>query len=110
MHYKTEAITATVYDAVYTEVLFHIACARAEGVDVLCLTVRRDLPAAPKVTAHIEKTLRQFKRRGLLQMFVTRTGLSEGSTECSYLLNKYPDVADTAEYGDACVEPFYIRP
>ena len=79
-------------DAASTELMFEIAGARADGCDL----VRVDLENKfDKLCSGVVKILKGMKQKGLIQFFATEESFDEGSTEASFLANKYNDLLNT---------------
>ena len=93
----------SVYDIEYrdkkslsTELSFAVACERVKGNELL--NVRLTNPeCASTFRNSATSLLRAMKRDGVISLFVFEDELaSADKTECSYLLNKYPDLSGVA--------------
>ena len=77
-----------------TEVLFHVADARASGFLALRFDISLALgkDKAERTVKYIARILRGMKKRGAIQFFVTEEGFLRSSTEAKYLLNVMPQI------------------
>lgn len=76
-----------------TEIKFSIASVEYDGAELMLFKIKKseDEKDNSRLTFCALKTLRTLKKQGKIQFFVTDGDISEGGTEVSYLLNKYPD-------------------
>ena len=88
-----------------TEMRFLLASARVDGEEL----VRLDLPHGEdekengRISGSVIKVLRTLKKDGVIQFYVNKEGFAAGSTEASFLLNKYGDFI-----ADGTKNPSYI--
>lgn len=85
----TKELHGTEPRALYTELLFAVACARVDGRSIL-----RFLPEGGEGERCWRMTLRILKnmrRDGRIDFYATSADVAAGTTEGHYLENKYPD-------------------
>lgn len=74
-----------------TEIRFLFASARVDGEEL----VRLDIPLCEnekedtRINGCVIKVLRTLKKEGVIQFYVNKESFAAGSTEASFLLNKY---------------------
>ncbi len=111
---KTVELKGRVFHSSRTEMLFEIASAKSEGVEI----VRFDIPVATdeteqsnlkKMTSSLIKELRQMKTKGQIQLYATPTSFEKMSTEAVFLLNKYPFLSDDAELTEKLEGFIYVK-
>lgn len=87
MNQKKFNVIAKTNKELETELAFYIATSRAEGAEIIKISVpdesKRFLSAA-------ERILRTFKKAGKVQLFEMAEKLSSDSAAAWYLRNKYP--------------------
>ncbi len=76
-----------------TEVLFHVASARARGFTIIKFDIppKEDERLTERIIKFITRILRGMKKRADVQFFVTQDGYMHSTTEASLLLNIYPE-------------------
>ena len=80
-----------------TELRFNIAAARAEKVELLMLELAtEDERSRRRRYTSVLFRLRQLKREGIIQFFASEDDFADNTTEAVYLLNKYPELSETA--------------
>lgn len=74
-----------------TEMRFLLAGAKVDGAELvrLCLPVSGNEKEDARVNGCAIKVLRTLKKESVIQFYVNKEGFSVGSTEASFLLNKY---------------------
>ena len=84
-------------DYLMTELRFNIAAARAEGVELVMLelTTAEERSRRRRYVSVLFR-LRQLKREGIIQFFASEDDFADNTTEAVYLLNKYPELSETA--------------
>ena len=75
-------------ESMTTEIMFEVAGARADGNELIRLNINND---EAKLYDGAIKLLKNMKQKGLIQFFATEKSFSNGSTEASFLINKYQD-------------------
>lgn len=100
-------------DGMATELMFEIAGARADQIEIIRLYVSREDDPAPNdnlqnMLGVAGRTLRDLKKKGLIQFYATSTSFENGSTEASFLVNKYPSLFTNTnnDIGKNCI---YIK-
>ena len=86
--YKIIDLKAENIDSMTTEIMFEVAGARADGNELIRLNINND---EAKLYDGAIKLLKNMKQKGLIQFFATEKSFSYGSTEASFLINKYQD-------------------
>lgn len=86
--YKIIDLKAENIDSMTTEIMFEVAGARADGNELIRLNINND---EAKLYDGAIKLLKNMKQKGLIQFFATEKSFSNGSTEASFLINKYQD-------------------
>ena len=82
---------------VLTEITYEVASARADGIELMCFTIKVDDAeelSDRRVSSAVTKVLKGLKEKGLIQFFATPSDFKRGSTEASFLINKYPTFFD----------------
>ena len=76
-----------------TELRFLFASAKVDGEELirLALTHTEDEREDARVNGCVIKVLRTLKKENVIQFYVNGEGFATGSTEASFLLNKYGD-------------------
>lgn len=85
----TQELHSTEPRALYTELLFAVACARVEGQPIL-----RFLPEGgegERCWRMALRVLKNMRRDGRIDFYATSADVASGTTEGHYLENKYPD-------------------
>ena len=86
--YKIIDLKSENIDSMTTEIMFEVAGARADGNELIRLNINND---EAKLYDGAIKLLKNMKQKGLIQFFATEKSFSNGSTEASFLINKYQD-------------------
>lgn len=82
----------TAPSGIVTELVFTIACARADGENLLRFNfLEGDTEREMKVA---QKELKALKRRGAVQLFATFEDFEKADTEAEFLLNKFPTLEE----------------
>lgn len=85
-------------DSTATEIMFEIAGARADGIELIRFNI---LDPTDKILSGVIKLLKEMKRKGMIQFFASAKSFSDNTTEANYLINKYPDVIGVQNDGEA---------
>ena len=74
-----------------TEMRFLFAGARVDGVELvrLHLPFGDDEKENGRISGSVIKVLRTLKKESVIQFYVNKDGFAAGSTEASFLMNKY---------------------
>ena len=91
MIFKEINLQANNHDAAATEIMFEIAGARADGVELIRINISE---TSEKMLSGVVKMLRGMKQKGLIQFFATEQSFDSGSTEAVFLINKYSSVIE----------------
>ncbi len=91
-----------------TEIMFNVASARAAGAKLIRFNIsfNEDPAVTEKRIKHTFKTLRNMKKAGKLECFVTKEDLKGSSTEAAYMYNRFGKHIDVSD--EACEEVIYI--
>jgi hypothetical protein len=94
MVYKEITIKSKNKESVETEVMFEIAAARADNIELLCVvfSAEDEQDVLTKTKSVITRKLKAMKQAGLIQFFTDTQAFTMMTTEADFLLNKYPDV------------------
>ncbi len=94
MIYRQIFLNSIASETVETEIIFELASARADGVELLRFDVAKleDDKAYNKLMRSIKKILRVLKERSMVQFFAMPDNFINSGTESKFLINKYPDV------------------
>ena len=80
-----------------TEIMFEVAGARADGIELLRINIT---DSTGKILSGVVKLLKEMKRKGLIQFYASAKSFSDNTTEANYLINKYSDVIGTQNGGE----------
>ena len=105
MSYKLVEIKGRGASSAITEILFELATAKTERVELIRFNITPDADAAEqgnakKLLSSVLRRLKDMKQSGKIQVYATNTSFESSSTEAVFLLNKYPDLLadiDSAE-------------
>ncbi len=89
--FKSYRLTGEYTQALDTEIRYTIAAAKVDGCELVQLTYisdRSDIDIK-RVFSCVIKILRVMKKNGEVQFYQSGEDISSGSTEATYLLNKY---------------------
>ena len=92
--YKIIDLKAENIDSMTTEIMFEVAGARADGNELIRLNINND---ETKLYDGAIKLLKNMKQKGLIQFFASEKSFTDGSTEASFLMNKYQDIISLAD-------------
>lgn len=89
-------------DSALTELMFEIATARVDEVELLRFNIpfisdEKNNLSSQKVFEKMQKQLRSLKQTGQIQFFATPSDFQKNATEAVFLINKYPEVLDISE-------------
>ena len=98
-------------DKLMLELRYDVACARAEGVELIRLELSpSDVSARGRLLTTTLRKLAVLRREGVVQFYASQKDFSENTTESVYLLNKYPDIAkDTALESESGERIVFVR-
>lgn len=101
MQYKTINFKGKEPCEIITEAMFEIACARADGEELVKFILPTEESAGAfykKNISELLKTLKKMKSAGLIQFFATQASFTEATTEAVFLINKYPMVFENSDF------------
>ena len=104
--YKIIDLKAENIDSMTTEIMFEVAGARADGSELIRLNINND---DAKLYDSAIKLLKNMKQKGLIQFFATEKSFSNGSTEASFLMNKYQDSISLTNNEGGEVSFIYVK-
>lgn len=104
--YKIIDLKAENIDSMTTEIMFEVAGARADGSELIRLNIYND---EAKLYDSAIKLLKNMKQKGLIQFFATEKSFSSGSTEASFLMNKYQDSISISNDESGAVSFIYVK-
>ena len=93
MEYKLFRICEPRQEDIFNDIIFSIACARADGYGLCRLDlIDNDEKNFAKNTRAVARFLRDLKKNDKIQLFLAATDLNGDSTESEYLNNMYPSL------------------
>ena len=104
--YKIIYLKAENIDSMTTEIMFEVAGARADGNELIRLNINND---EAKLYDGAIKLLKSMKQKGLIQFFATEKSFSNGSTEASFLINKYQDSISLGDNNGGEASYIYVK-
>ena len=101
MIYKEILLRSCAPDAAVTEIMFEIAACRADGVELIRFNISygnamESMNEVGKILSTLLRTLKSMKQKGSIQFIATPDSLKNGSTESSFIYNKYPSIFSSA--------------
>ncbi len=114
MSFKEINIRSLSADGVITELMYEIAACRADGVELARFNIcssSSDIAEGEgrKIFSAITRTLKGMKQKGSIQFFATKKSFAEGSTESSFLINKYPSLFASSPAYEEGEEFIYVK-
>ena len=95
MKYNSFAFSHGTQSTVETEILYNIASARANKVEILRFSPSQ--VENEKALSAAIRVLRGLKKQGKIRLFILSQDLFSDSTEAEYLRNKYPDISEICD-------------
>ncbi len=96
MSYKEINLRSLTPDGAVTEIMYEIATARADMVDLIRInSLCREAEEAndsKKVFSSITRLLKTMKQNGSIHFFATQDSFARSTTEAVFLQNKYPEL------------------
>jgi len=92
MKYKVVDFSVENLDDLITELMFELASARADKIELVRLNVTHTDMTFKKTVNTVLKVLKNMKSNGRIQFFATKDSFEISSTEAVFLNNKYPDI------------------
>jgi hypothetical protein len=111
MVYSTIELKVKKSDGIAPEIMFSVASERVAGTELL----RFDLPndedetIERRLMTQAQRTLKEMKGRGAIQLYATRDSFEALTTEAQYLINKYPELFEDADYESMSARAFYVK-
>ncbi len=101
MSYKEILLRSRTADAAVTEIMYEIAACRADGVELIRFNISygnamESMNEVGKIISALLRTLKNMKQKGSIQFLATPDSFINGSTESSFLYNKYPSIFSSA--------------
>lgn len=101
MSYREINLRSVSADAAATEIMYEIAAARADGVELIRFDISysdgsKTITEWKRIVSSAIRLLKGMKQKGSIQFIATPESFEVGSTESSFLYNKYPSVFETA--------------
>lgn len=92
-------LKSTSNDAAHTEIMFEVAAARADGCELVRFDIKpnddSNYPTS-RLYDGVIRVVKSLKQKKLIQFYATGESFSNATTEASFLINKYPDLIETA--------------
>ena len=104
--YKIIDLKAENIESMTTEIMFEVAGARADGNELIRLNINND---EAKLYDGAIKLLKNMKQKSLIQFFATEKSFLNGSTEASFLMNKYQDSISLDDNNGGEVSYIYVK-
>ena len=82
-------------DSLKTELLFRIATARAEGSELIRIDASGSEDDRDQIFFRCKKILKAEKADGTVKAYAFQADFEKNTTEAAYLLNLYPEIAET---------------
>ena len=95
MNCKEMILRSNTPDAASTEIMYEIAAARADRLDLIRLSFNNENVDTNKLFSSAIKLLKMMKQKGSIQFFATEDSFRRSTTEAIFLLNKYADAIQT---------------
>ena len=112
MNYKEFTLRAELPEQISTEILFEIASARADGIELLCINIfneDKEYTLPKKQQGTVIKLLKNLKGEGRIQLFATSNSFNEHKTEAYFLQNKYPEIFNSSSTDFLDESKVYIK-
>ena len=114
MSYKEINIRSFGADSVATEIMYEIAAARADAVEIIRFNIFYGLDAdtmneGKKIYSSAIRLLKNMKQKGSIQFIATSDSFESGSTESSFLYNKYPSLFESSPVAEEGKSFIYVK-
>ena len=99
MNFKEFTLKADLPEQISTEILFEIASARADSLELICINIfneDKEYIQPQKQRAAVIKILKNLKADGRIQLFATSDSFKGQKTEAYFLQNKYPEIFNSS--------------
>ena len=104
MSYKEINLRSLTSESVVTEIMYEIATARADMVDLIRINsvchMAEEAFDSKKVFSSIIKLLKTMKQNGSIHFFATLDSFNRSTTEAVFLQNKYPELFSVQPSGE----------
>ena len=100
MKIKNIQIKSVEGDTALTEIMFEIASARAEKIELLRLNLNERAEGYSKLLSFVIRKLKYMKQKGQIQFFALADSFERNSTEAVFLLNKYPEYFENIQVNE----------
>ena len=102
MSYKEINLRSNGTDTVATEIMYEIAAARADGVELVRFNISigedtEESSEMKKIVSSATRLLKNMKQKGSIQFIATPDSFKSGSMESSFLYNKYPELFENSD-------------
>lgn len=109
MKYKVVDFSNTNPSELITEVLFELASARADNIEIVRLNLAHTEESIKKNFSAVTKTLKNMKSLGRIQFYATKDSFRESNTEAIFLINKYPEIFDNITLATENTTYFFVK-
>lgn len=97
MSHKEINLRSKSQDAAATEIMYEIAACRADGIELIRFNIsygdsNESITEGKRILSSIVRTLKNMKQKGSIQFIATPDSFESGSTESSFLYNKFPSL------------------
>ena len=114
MSYREINLRSASADAVATEIMYEIASCRADGVELIRFNISyginlEAMNEVKKILSSATRLLKNMKQKGSIQFIATSDSFESGSTESSFLYNKYPELFEGSAVLDAGDNYIFVK-
>ena len=111
MKYKVIDLAVRKTDGVAPEIMYNVASERVDSVELICfnLPVTDDETVRRRINSAALRTFKEMKSRGAIQLYATRSSFLEQTTEAKYLINKFPELFEDADYEAMDTRSIYVK-
>ncbi len=109
--YREIPLLTDLSEKVVTEIMFEVASARADGVQLLRFDIaeREDPRIARRISRVARRVLKDMKTRGAIQFFAFPESIENKTTEYEFIVNKYPSLLPGDAACNACGGYVYVK-
>lgn len=101
MNIKKIELAGTDLESLRTELLYLLASSKVSGFEIVELVLYEN---NLKSMNNLKKLLKEKKKEGKIQLFVSEEDFKNETTEVVYLLNKYPNIVTDIKVGGFIVK------
>lgn len=112
MYFKELKLRADLPEQISTEIMYEIAGARADRIELLRINILNEEAnnvSVNKRLSSIIRLLKAMKQDGRIQFFATKDSFESPRTEAVFLQNKYPNLFEKAPSTDGEAEFIFIK-